>query len=334
MRELNVASNRLTHIDLTGTKNLESLDITNNQISSVVNLPNSVSNFQSENNPSITYNETEATEKPKEKESDMPDFTAALNTYFKLKRTYEEDVTKKAKSAYATAIDRNQTKKQARSRAQNVQGTCGYCKRTVGMIFEKDETSYTARCGNESDPCKFDIQISTGMWYKLYDEIYDLKVAGDEARSSIIQCKLDNLFGYVTNTETAACYTQKKEDYDILSSFLKNMEDAYEDRFHNRGVQSDLKRLTDDTFVHIEEKGNHLKEYRETGKYNHMKDAMQIYIDHLLPSRNRMHRLNNNTMEIVQKDGVYNLLTSNGAVSDLAFVADKRETVVEKFVVP
>jgi len=334
LRELNVASNRLTRIDLGGAKNLETLDITNNQISSVENLPSSVSNFQSENNPSITYTETQGGEKPKETEPDVPDFTAALNTYFKLKRAYEDDLAKKAKSAYAAAIDRNQTKKEARSRAQNVQGTCGYCKRTVGMVFEQGETSYVARCGSEMDPCNLDIQISTGTWYKLHDEIYTMKVAADDARSNIIQCKLDNLFGYASNAETMACYTQKKDEYDFLSGVLKKMEDAYEDRFHNRGVQSDLKRLTDETFVHIEEIGNHLKEYRETGKYNHMKDAMQLYIDHLLPSRNRMHRLNNNTMEIVQKDGSYKLLTSNGVVSDLAFVSDKGEMVVEKFVVP
>lgn len=332
--ELHISENRLSHIDFGNAKKLEVVDITGNQISVVDNLPSTVSDFQSEGNPSITYYNSSDAQANDNRKNTMPEIAPALNTYFHLKHVYEEDVSKRAKSAYNTAMTKNQSKKIAKSKAKNVVGKCAYCKRAVGMVFDQTQSKYTVRCGSEMDPCKLDIRFTSGSWMPIHKHLNDSHNQVIESRGLIAEYSLDYVFGYKSDIESGANIKQEMDEYSYWSDQAKKTEDVYQSKFHNRENIADIAKLTEEAHMYAKEIDNHINEYKNDGSRGHIKEVLQVYKDNLLPIRNRIHRLKYNTNEILLENDIKKLNVGVSTPADMAIMISDTVPTVESFIAP
>ena len=96
--------------------------------------------------------------KPKTKTKVQPTvtFDEALNRYYKLKGEYDK-IRRKAVRNIADNQLLSSTEKHEKYIAEKKK--CIVCGKSGGTIFRQEGTILTAKCGNEENPCRLNIQL-------------------------------------------------------------------------------------------------------------------------------------------------------------------------------
>lgn len=101
--------------------------------------------------------------------------------------------------------------------------TCINCKKSGGTIFSNKNRVLSATCGHTVDPCQLDIQIRIGKWTLLPNAIRFSEDNIDSIKASIIDLKLDLLFGLRTEEEITKQFDTDKTEYKELSKLLAKL---------------------------------------------------------------------------------------------------------------
>ena len=150
------------------------------------------------------------------------EFIEGLNTYYKLKESYEKNIIKEKKKI-ATLSDLSW--KEKRNEVTKLKYKCINCKRPVGSIFstkiENHERQLIALCGDRKEPCPLDIRISLGVVYNIGDDLKNDEDSLNDLKRSIILDKNDLLFGYITPEKAV-------EQFDTIKEQVAEATKAYE----------------------------------------------------------------------------------------------------------
>ncbi len=274
LKNLKCEYNKLEYLNLNNLNELKTLHISNNLITVIENMPEGIEDFQKENLPSIEFRNSGEPEIKNKEENEKrrlkKDFYNDLKQYFKLKSKYEKKEKELKKNAYQKA----DTKKMAKNAVKKVKPPCIKCKRLVGTIFQKKNNTYTAICGDDTQPCKLNIKLYCGN-YLHFDEGIDLfQNSLEDIKTNIIKQKMDNIFGY-TDDETAKIkYEALLQDYNEEKDILQEMYDRRDEVYENLDKKEQVKNKKRELFTYIEDNKAILDEFKQTKNKQLIKDLV------------------------------------------------------------
>jgi hypothetical protein len=143
----------------------------------------------------------------------------SVRTYFNYKNRYENDWMELKKKA-----------KKSKKTLKTLPGCIG-CSRKVGMIFSSKDQKYLAYCGDTSKPCDWKILIHRGDHYSFIETMKEMNINLEETKENIIRQKMDTLFQYITEQKSADLFKKQlsffKTNSEMVEKYYQNYVDIY-----------------------------------------------------------------------------------------------------------
>lgn len=234
-------------------------------------------------------------------------YLEAFKTYYTLKYDYERKLQKMKRRIFN---DTDTTKKDKRAQLAKLQIKCINCKRTGGTIFAQDGKNLRATCGIISDPCQLNIDITRGGYQNAFKLLQVSQSNTEEKKTDIIKSKLDLLFNYSTETETAEHFEEILNDYNDNEESVKIIQSAIDDIAYN----PEQKQRLDDKKLELFNLTAEIK--KKTQHYKKKKDPTIIAqitettINEITPIANEIRTLSysNNRVSYDSDDDTYHLI--------------------------
>ena len=301
LEEFDAQNNLLTHLNLQGLSKLRSLNISNNKITVIENLPQEIVDFLYENNPSIEFrnsnldflsNTDETGDELGENENIQQkiNYNDAVLKYFKLKTKYEKKAHDMKKEAYNAG---------GKKLLKTVKPPCVNCKRPVGSIFSLKDMRYTAICGDATNPCRLNIELFKGNFYSLDFFLYFYKEQVESIKTDIICEKLDTLFSYVDEKQSIPLFKRVLERYNATNKMYTEMTETNNELHANPHKMELIQRKKDMIFILTEKINGLLTDYENTRNRELLKAAVELQVNELHPEIRNLRLLEHELMEIV-----------------------------------
>lgn len=242
------------------------------------------------------------------------DFKDALNTYYSLKSQYEKNMEKEKNKIINTP---GLSWREKRREFLKLKPKCINCKRPVGTIFNirsttEGERHLIALCGDRSNPCPLNIDLNVGYVVNIFDFIQNDEKEIDKYKKDIIKEKNDLLFGYIDSEEAVKRFDEIKENISALMSSYEYTLEIYLNIVNNKEKKEDLKKQQSQFFNQIDNFKKMISEYEKTQDVQYVSDAIDLYINSILPSSTKIRNLkysysaveyddDNNTYSLIQK---------------------------------
>jgi len=300
LEELRLNDNALRRLNLADVPRLRVLHCQRNRILRIENIPPSLVDLKvEEGNPLVELDydfipSTEGTAKGTE-----PEYVESLDAYFNLKSKYEESVKEMREKAKVRAKARKLGLKETRQLMRQLKPKCVNCRRPVGTVFKHRKHRHIAYCGDTVAPCPLKIELFRGEYMNAEDLLYSFKDHVYELKESIIQKKMDALFGYVDEAASVNEFKKMIDQYHFESSSYKDRLEDWDSIYY-----SDLKKeLVKGKMQAISELKSAMNtqrlEYDKTGDKELIHSIMEVYTKEYLPEVHNLRRLNYEMMEVV-----------------------------------
>ena len=138
----------------------------------------------------------------------------AINYFYRIKGRYDSEYNGAKLRIIRSDLDRSEKKR----RVRNLKPKCINCKRNVGTQFSTANRHLKAVCGDTNDPCKLNINIKLGISESLDALNNEISANLNRAKDTIIEIKLQLLFGIITEEQMEEAFTSVKESYKSLLS--------------------------------------------------------------------------------------------------------------------
>lgn len=276
---LKVENCRLKVLRLNGVESLRVLHCSGNMGLVIEGVPDTLTDFQSENDVITEINKIrEGTGNKKESEKHA-NYQESLQEYFRLKTAYETRVLKIKREVFK----KSKTKKESKARLSALKPKCIQCDRPVGSIFENKGRTYIARCGDTSHPCGLRIQLFGGEFENVSDTLVKYHRILEMTKQFIIEDKLDVVFDYITEAEGVELFKANLDDYTKEKHHYQTLKKEYHGVNFNEEEEEKLA-VKKKKIAQIRERMQEmLKTYKIDENQETLKDAMTIYIQELLP---------------------------------------------------
>ena len=214
---------------------------------------------------------------------------SAIDNYYKLKQKYEKQF-----DDYILKLRKNEAlnKTEKRRLFKTFEPKCVNCKKPGGTLFTNKDRILTAKCGNTSEPCKLDIEINQGKYENIIalDNNYSKNI--DAIKTKIIMTKLDFLFGYIRDENTAF------DNFDKLRKNLGNymkaqllVEKNYNDVTHNLAKTALINLAQGKLYDAIDEVKNIYKLYLDDPRSSYISDMVEKYINVIQPLADKIRNM-------------------------------------------
>jgi hypothetical protein len=174
---------------------------------------------------------------------------------------------------------------------------CVNCNRNVKTIFltryneENKSRVLTATCGDSENPCNLNIEIILNPVELLDNIVNKEKEKLSAYQLQIIKTKNDLLFGYITQDAAIEIF----ENIKVLIKDTTLQLEAYLIRLlnitHNTENQTVLLTKQTELYQHIQDLKTHIKMFKTTDEYIHILEAVEIYINIIVPMTQEISKL-------------------------------------------
>lgn len=318
LEELYIQNNQIKHLDLRLNEYLKTLHCENNPGIALANIPASMVDLKmDETSESATSYTFEDVDTPRSVLATQ-DYKEALKYYFKMKATYEKKTMELKRAAFA----RGKTKKQGQLLAKQVRPECAKCKRNVGMIFDMQNNRYIAMCGSKDKPCELKIELFRGDLDILIELLQFMNTTVEEDKSKIIQQKMQTLFSYISEKDSASLFKKNLDTFNGDSTTYKELLDKYNQLYNSEHT----KELIKQKIVKIYQLKDKMKvmqnEYLKTHNHRIIQEIMDVYVNEYMPEIQNLRTLKYKVMEMVElpRDSeVYHLFQMESKLSDIEY---------------
>jgi hypothetical protein len=245
---------------------------------------------------------------------DLSEIELAIEEYYKIKGKYE----KKVENIKKKLIDSDLSKRKKRAKFNTIKKKCINCSQNGGTLFSNKNRILVAKCGNSETPCELDIQIKRPYLITLTDALNMTDKQIEHIKETIINLKLDILFGLRTEEEIIDTFQEERDAYKMnmkQREALKNVIGAgYEKDYTNEETGEEriislkkylrIKNNKMNKFVDLfKEK---IKEYMEDddimSKNTALKSAINIYIEQILPLMKKIRETQYDVSTMIKED--------------------------------
>ena len=300
LKDLKCSNNKISQLNLLNLSSLKTLHVSNNMITLIENMPEGVEDFQMENTPSIEFrNMMEGginISSPENEELKLKrkDYKQALNEFFKMKSKYERNLHELRRKAY----DKATSKKMAKEAVNKVVAPCIKCKRTVGSIFSRTRDRYTAKCGDDKEPCSLDIQIFSGDYVTKYAATDLFKNDVSDLQIEIIRNRLNNIFDYIDDATSKEIYDSKLKDYNSENLLYNDLLEEYRNAFENSDRKKDISEKKKELFALIDNNKEILDEYKQTNNKELVKEVVKTNFEDVYRIARQIRNLEHEVMDM------------------------------------
>lgn len=271
-----------------------------------------------------------------ENESEIKNTQDYINEYYKLKTKYESQIMKNKKKIMNSKI---LSMNEKRREFQKLVPKCINCKNPGGTIFsikyndEKDVRELKAICGAKINTCNLDIQISVGKYYlfpeilkEFEEEIYNLK-------QKVISDKNNILFGYISTEEALERFNQLKEQINDNVSLLQSYFEEYMKIIDSKENNESIVKETEIIYNFISSIKEAIKNFLETDNTQYVRDAVDIYINSLHPSAEKLLKLKykENMVWYDTDNNIYRLIQNKYTIGDIEFDTSEEKKITFEF---
>jgi len=228
------------------------------------------------------------------------DYADALNQYMAYKTKYEQSA-RQFRRSQQKGTSKTLVAPTKRKDALARLPPCIHCHAHVGMTFQKKDNVYTAHCGiGKKRNCKFEIELNSGYYLCFEDYLYEEKQNFDKEKERVIQLKMMNLFGYVSDKTSAEAFKKQLETYVELNTHTDILMERYihigPRNLNRQDLNERQQRLIGDTKEKIQAI---VREYQADPLNRELlRDAMKIYTEELVPQVERLRNMKYAVMEM------------------------------------
>jgi hypothetical protein len=261
-------------------------------------------------------NKKEEHDKTKEKDDSLKE---AVNTYYKLKESYESENNKEKNNIIHLP---GLSWREKRAEFLKIKQKCINCKRPIGTLFStkviEDERHLIALCGDRHNPCPLNIDINLAIIHNIEDEIQYDEDEINKYKKNIIIDKNDLLFGYIDSEEAVQRFDKIKDSVEHSTKMHGILIQELDKTTMNETKRSEINNLKEELYKSLTNYNALMNEYNTSQNVLLVKDAVQLYVNNIQP---RLVEIRNKTYSYVGVD--YNELTNIFyLVEDLVTVRD------------
>jgi len=271
------------------------------------------------------------------------DVHEALNEFYKLKKQFEkQNMMNKMK----IIKNPNFSKREKRNEFLKLQPKCINCNNPsrLGTIFDifynegTDEIiahrTFKIYCGNVTSPCDLNIVINIGKYENINKLIHFIEKEITEIKTEIINDKNNILFGITTSDKILETVNFNRTYISEMTTLYEQYLDKYNNVYENKNTLRELEDKTVDSYNFITEIKECIKKANEENNNTYYKDAVNIYINQLLPTLDIIRDLKNKENFVVYENyndkHIFKLIQNKNSISDLLINTYKNN--VEKFI--
>jgi hypothetical protein len=337
LKILSCNNNNLTQFDASNFTDLEELYLNNNKLIELSGLPKKLKILEINNNPDLAFLdlgnapdlkkisctgndnlhtienvcqadnagfifkhdpdvEVKYVEKCSTKMVKKTNEETTLDHYYSLKHLYEINY---KKDLHANLPKHTATIKTKRNIVRKIPRKCVNCGKSGGTKFwRKDDTLY-AECA-ATPKCDLNLKVSAGFYSNVRDLIHITQEDMQEKRANIIRMKMDTLFNYMTETESAKKFKQDLEMYQgdeaMCNTYIDYEQNVVSDPVRERLI----KKKTQEIYRILRDVRTILEEYNKTGNKQLLKDAVDKQCTELHPEIEMLRNLKYPVMEMVE----------------------------------
>ena len=318
---LNISDNKISKFDSKSFIKLRILNISNNELTELQNLPETLETLECENNqlreldlattPQLkvlicsnnpililqhvpnSLDKIEMENNPfvdidrsEEKEEDKKKSKKKLDYLESLNDYFKlkTDYETKLKKTKKNAFEKGITIKDAKNRANSVKVPCIYCKEKVGTRFFIQDNYYMAICGNNTKPCDLNIKLYKGE-YISFD--YALTTYSEEIQNDkqdIIVTKMNSIFKFIDDNSANVKFEKDLKRFNETSELYKEVLHDYDEIYNNFEKSKQIDRKMEQIFQIRENMKKLLDEFKKTGNRKILIAAVEMYNRDLLPA--------------------------------------------------
>ena len=254
-------------------------------------------------------------------------FLEGLNTYYKMKSKYEE-----TSKIYKKIIKNTQLSwKEKRKEYTKFKPKCINCKRPVGTLFsslynpEENGRKLMAVCGDRGNPCPLNIVINLGNTTTYINDSDILEKEIIQLKNRIIKDKNSLIFGYISSEDAVTNFEDVKEELNLtLTNYELNLEN-YMNVTDNKTKNENSKKEQITVYELIKSIKELVSQYERNENVQLVRDAVEIYINQLVPSIEKL-----NTLQFSYRDIVYDSDDDTHHFIQKQYIIDEIETNYSK----
>lgn len=300
LEQLYVNNNQLSELDLLGLDQLRTLHCLNNPHPLILkHVPSQTIDLQMDEGPLSQFEsqqeydlegeeeEDEGVENVSTPKSSKISYHDALNRYMEYKTKYETNA-KRIRVRTQLKAKKNGKK----SKKAIPLPPCIQCSANVGMTFTKKDQIYLAHCGviDGKPNCAFHIELNAGLYEHFLDSLQNEMEILNNTKQDLIRQKIETLFGFISEKESADLFQERVKPYVYANDLFDNVLLPKYTSMYSNLEQKDL--MERQWKIISELKTNlytMLQEYqKEPLNRELLHDAMQLYVQELLPEVKRL----------------------------------------------
>jgi hypothetical protein len=263
--------------------------------------------------------------------SEQERYLEAFKTYYSLKHDYEKKVIKMKRKIYN---DQSLSDREKREELAKLEPKCINCKNVGGTIFTQEGKNLKATCGNTKTPCQLNIDITRGDHIDAFEIRSTVESTVDEKKAEIILTKLNLLFNYESEEDTAEKFEELLNDYKDSDQLLQTINAAIDDVTDNPDKQETLSESKVALYDLVSNVQERIKQYKKNQDGALIKQVVEDTTNEIVPMASKIRQLtyNVNSVTYDSDDDTYHLNQTPYRSSDIELdLAD--QPVVTSFVV-
>ena len=247
---------------------------------------------------------------------DLTQFNEALNYYYKLKGQYDSKTQKEVERLIKNST---LTIKEKQRKFQQLKKKCIICGKDGGTIFNQKDNLLIAKCGNQENPCKLDIQLQKGKYNNITNEMNKLKKKININKIDTISSKLNFLFGFISESTTIEEFNKLKVDLIQTVKIYQKIHENYQNIISNSVKKQEIIQKNSELLIYIQNLNELIKNFEDSKDLGYLKDTVELYLHNIKETVEKIRNVKYiyNNIERNEEDNTYRLIQEEYTQSQL-----------------
>ena len=257
-------------------------------------------------------------------------FDTAINRYYGLKGEYDSAIQKEVKKL---ANNELLSSKEKHERFVGLKKKCVSCGKATGTTFKQEGNILIAECSSVDNPCKLNIRLQRAKYEGIAKDVNNLSDIVNIKKLDIIRTKLNFLFGFQNQTTTISTFNVLKTELVNEVKRYQKLTEQYISIIGNLPNKAKIKQLNDALFISIQNFKDLIKSFDESGTYQFLKDAVQLYVAEISKTISEIQKLKYSIQYIYFQDDKAHLIQDRYTPAQQQVIVPGTENKILAFIV-
>jgi len=243
-------------------------------------------------------------------------FNNSLNYYYKLKGDYDSI---RQKELEKIRKNTNLTIKEKHQKFEQIKKKCIICGKNGGTIFDQKNNILIAKCGNQENPCKLDIQLQKAKYENITTYMNKFNKKINNNKIDTINTKLKFLFGFTSESSTIEDFNKLKQNLIDDVKIYQKLYQSYENIIYNDSKKQEITEKNNEIFIYIQNLNELIKQFEESKDIIFLKESAELYLYKIKETADKVRNLKYiyNDIEHDDDKNIHSLIQEEYTLSQL-----------------